>query len=183
MLREDSAPYTPEEHRRFGAAIQMLFRHLREGKPLEQCWAEVHPDSKLDPEAARKRAAEELDWRRRNHPLRISEALLLYGLDTDDLLDDLGKQLEATKKVPVKVIREGGRVTFRETIEVPDYRARNLALDQLIEIRRPELDPSFPELDPSFIDRIRRRAGTSSDPRPAARPSPARPDAGRAAAR
>lgn len=145
MRREkpDPATASPEERRR-AAAIRLRFRHQFEGKPLEQCWAEVHPDSELDPETAQHRAAEELEWQRRNHPLRISEELLLHNLDTDALIGDLEKQLSATNKIPFRVIRKGGRVTVTDTIEVEDSRARSRALDQLIEIAalsRPE-DPS-----------------------------------------
>ena len=139
----DPATVCPEKRRRF-EAIQMLFRHQFEGKPLEQCWAEVHADSKLDPDTARKRTAEELEWLRRNNPLRTSEMLLLYGLDTDALIGDLEKQLSATKKITAKVIRKGNRVTVLETTEVGDTRAQALALGQLIEIRgQPEPESSF----------------------------------------
>ena len=113
----------------------MLIRHRFEGKPLEQCWAEVHPDSELDPETARLRAAEELGWRRRNHPLRISELLIIYDLGTDALIDDLENQLDATKNNRVTVKKtDGARVTVIETTEVKDNYARSLALEQLIEI-------------------------------------------------
>ena len=154
MRREkpDPANVSPEERRR-AAAIRLRFRHQFEGKPLEQCWAEVHPDSKIDRETARLRAEEEIGWLRRNRPLRISEELLLYNLDTDALIGDLEKQLSATKKIPFRVIRKGRRVTVTGTIEVKDNRARNLALDQLIEIA----ELSRPE-DPSTEDHLLRRS-------------------------
>ena len=121
----------------------MLIRHRFEGKPLEQCWAEVHPDAKLDPETARLRAAEELGWLRRNHPLRISELLLIYDLGTDALIDDLENQLIATKNIVTVKKKKGARVTVIETTEVQDNYARSLALEQLIEISRSQ-DPKEP---------------------------------------
>lgn len=135
MPRGNSDPIavSPEEQRR-SDAVRMLFRHQFEGKPLATCWTEVHPDSKLDPETARHRATKELEWLRRNHPLRIDEVLPLYDLDTASLIDDLENQLGATKSLVVRVIKDGQTTVRRETIEVPDNRARSRALDQLIEI-------------------------------------------------
>jgi hypothetical protein len=113
----------------------LLFRHQFEGKPLDQCWAEVFPDSELDQETARQRATEELEWRRRNYPLTITELLAIYKLGTSELIDDLGKQLGATNKIPSKVIRKNGRRTVLATLEVSNNRARDLAFRQLIEMR------------------------------------------------
>ena len=147
MLREDPSVSTvsPEDRLRFDKAMSLLFRYQFEGKPLEQCWTEVHRDSKLDPETARHRAAEEIKWLRLNHPLTATEGLLLFDLDTDALIDDLGRQLSATRKIPTKTIKDAaGRVTVLETIECPDYRARSLAFKQLIELHGlPVSDSSF----------------------------------------
>lgn len=138
MPREyfSAAATASPEHRRWFRAIELLIRQQIEGKPLEQCWAEVHPDSTLDPEAARMRAVEELDWRRRNYPLTMTELLPLYDLGTLELIDDLKKQLSATRKLPTKVIREGGRVVSMETLEVADNLAQDSAFDQWVEISR-----------------------------------------------
>ena len=145
----DDTAMSPEQHR-VRRAHRLIFLNLFQGQPLEQCWAEVCPDSDDSPERARELAKEEIEWSRRNCPIPMKALLVLRRMDRGSLIEGLLRQLRAVLPTNVTV-KEEGKVTSRYYEDpappedaAPDGRARNDAATQLltIEVATPEDDPT-----------------------------------------
>ena len=121
-------------------AASIVFRNIVEKKDLATAYSEVFPESTATRKQKKKQAGKLVKWFRLNFPIHIRRLLYLKGYNDDFIVDELGKQLQATMPLKKRTRKfketndQGETIQVEEIdyIDIPDYRVRGDALQKFI---------------------------------------------------
>ena len=77
-------------------AQRIIIRHYLGRKPLADCWFEFVAGATCTPEAATRKAQEDISWHRRAFPDNLHTTLFRDGLDGYEIVKGLREKLDAT---------------------------------------------------------------------------------------
>ena len=125
-------PGEPDAVRREQAA-GVYVRHFYERMPWADAYFQVYPNLDVKRHSAETMACRLVAWLRHTYPLDIANQMEAHGLGTDDMLEKLRHQSQATTRVKVAEkmeYNEAGRVVAKRFVfeDDIDWRARDAAL-------------------------------------------------------
>ena len=108
----------------------LWFFHDVLGRPLEECWALIRPDSTSTGASARVQASRYLQHYKRKNPAGIADALMAAGITIQNITDMARDMLFAKKWC------WNPKTEAHEPTDAPDWPARDRAIGRFIEIAK-----------------------------------------------